>query len=198
MEWLPRGQWAAPDGVAECASASLHALDRVILLESLVTLLDHVPCKSVKLIAFDLESQQQVFSQRRFDADGFVELEKALERTQFATIPYQALRKGAWTRFLVDLAQRESASRESPDVIVFLGAWGSHEWEKLPRELARKVETSKAHFFYFALFPNVGGGPDGLERLTRDLRGSVFAIRSPETLEQAIKKTQALTAAPSD
>jgi hypothetical protein len=178
------------------SSANLHALDRIILLESLTTMLNHIPCKSVKLIAFDLESQQKIFSQDTFDADGFVGLERALERIQFASIPYQALRKGGWTRFLVDLAQRESASKESPDDVVFLGPWGSHEWEKLPRELARKVEVSNAHFFYFALFPNVGGGPDGLERLTRDLHGSVFAIRSPETLEQAIRKTVSLTAGP--
>ena len=36
-------------------SAYLHALDRAALLESLFTLITQVPCRSVKLIAFDLE-----------------------------------------------------------------------------------------------------------------------------------------------
>jgi len=177
-------------------NAHLHAGDRATLLQSLVTLLNQLPCKSVKLVAFDLDSQQEVFNQEKFDADGFIKLEKALERMEFATIPYRALRKGSWTGFLVDLAQRESTLKESPDDIVFFGVWGSHAGEKVPQEMARTIEISHTHFVYFELFPWVEGGPDGVEQLTRDLHGSVFAIRSPESLEQAITGTLALTAPP--
>ena len=177
--------------------AHFHAWERAILLQSLVTLLNQLPCESVRLIAFDPDRLQEVFSQESFDADGFAKLEKALERMEFVTISYQALKAGAWTRYLVDLAQRESSSKESPDDIIFLGTGGSHAWEKLPRDMTREIEISKAHFFYFELFPNVGGAPDGVEQLTKDMHGSIFAIRSPETLAQAIKKTLSTTAAPS-
>ncbi len=178
--------------------AHLHAWERTILLQSLVTLLNQLPCKSVKLIAFDSDRLEEVFSQESFDVDGFARLEMALERMEFNTIPYQALKKGAWSRYLVDLAQRESSSKEPPDDIVFLGAGGSHAWETLPEEMTREIGISKARFFYFELFPGVGWRPDGVEQLTRDMHGLVFAIRSPETLAQAIKKTAALTAAPLD
>ncbi len=178
--------------------AQLHAWDRAIILQSLVTLLDQLPCKSVKLVAFNLDKQQEVLSQDEFDSDGFSKLEKALGRIEFGTIPYQALRKGSWIRFLVDLTQRESSSKDSPDDIIFLGTGDSHAWERLPRDLTREIEISKTHFIYFELFPNVGGAPDGVEQLTRDMHGAVFAIRSPETLAQAIKKTLALTAAPTN
>lgn len=178
--------------------AHFHAWERAILLQSLVTLLNQLPCESVRLIAFDPDRLQEVFSQESFDADGFAKLEKALERMEFVTISYQALKAGAWTRYLVDLAQRESSSKESPDDIIFLGTGGSHAWEKLPRDMTREIEISKAHFFYFELFPNVGGAPDGVEQLTKDMHGSIFAIRSPETLAQAIKKTLSTTAAPSN
>jgi hypothetical protein len=152
----------------------------------------------VNLVAFNLDEQQQVLSLDKFDADGFSKLERALEQIDFATIPYQALKKGSWTSFLVGLAQRESSSKEPPDDIIFLGAGGSHAWEKLPRDMTRDIEISKAHFFYFELFPYIGSAPDGVEQLTRDMHGTVFAISSPEMLAQAIKKTLALTAAPAE
>jgi hypothetical protein len=178
--------------------AHFHAWERAILLQSLVTLLNQLPCKSVRLVAFDPDGLQEVFRKESFDADGFAQLKKALERMEFVTISYQALKKGAWSRYLVDLAQRESSSKESPDDIIFLGTGGSHAWEKLPREMTREIEISKAHFFYFELFPYVGSAPDGVEQLTKDMHGAVFAVSSPETLAQAIKKTLALTAAPSN
>jgi hypothetical protein len=176
----------------------LRAFERAYVMQSLFTLLTQIPCKSIKLVAFELDRQQEVFRQEPFDAGGFVQLQNAMERISFASISYQALQKGTWRRFLVDLVKTESASDEPPDVIIFLGAWGSHEWEKLPREEASKIEIANAHVSYFELFPLVGGAPDGVERLTKDLHGSVYAIRSPETLAQAIKKTLSLTAAPSN
>jgi len=154
-------------------AAQLSAWDRTILLQSLATLLNQLPYKSVKLVAFNLDKQQEVLSLDEFDVDGFLKLERALE-------------------------QIESSSKEPPDDIIFLGAGGSHAWEKLPRDMTRDIETSKAHFFYFELFPYAGSAPDGVEQLTRDLHGTVFAIRSPEALAEAIKKTLALTAAPPD
>ncbi len=179
-------------------STYLRALDRAFVTQSLVTLLNQIPCKSIKLVAFELDRQQEVFRQDHFDAGGFVQLQKSLARINYDSISYQALGKDTWRRFLVNLVQNESASDQPPNDIIFLGAWGSHEWEKLPLEAASKIELANAHVFYFELFPLVGGAPDGVERLTKDLHGSVFAIRSPETLAQAIKKTLALTTAPSN
>jgi hypothetical protein len=179
-------------------TARLHTWKRTVLLQSLVTLLNQLPYKSVKLIAFDSDRLEEVFSQESFDIEGFDKLEKALEQMAFNTIPYQSLKKDAWSRYLVDLAQRESLSKKSPDEIVFLGTGGSHAFERLPENMPREIGNSKARFFYFELFPDVGWLPDGVEQLTRDMHGLVFPIRSPETLEQAIKKTMAQTTAPSD
>ena len=92
----------------------------------------------------------------------------------------------------------ELASKQPADDIVFLGAWGSHAWEKLPQETIHKIELGNTHVFYIELFPSAGGIPDGIEQLTKDLHGTVFAIRSPDDLAQAIKKMSALTAAPSN
>jgi len=178
-------------------SAYLHAMDRAALLESLYTLLTQLPCTSVKLIAFDLEDQRAIFSQDRFDARGFAALDRLLKRVNFSTISYRALQNGAWSRFLADQVRSELASRQPADDIIFLGTWGSHPWEKLPQETIHKIELGNTHVFYFELFPFVGDVPDGIEQLTKDLHGTVFAIGSPDDFAQAIKKMAAQTAAPS-
>jgi hypothetical protein len=179
-------------------STHLHAIDQAALLQSLFTLLTQIPCRSVKLIAFDLEDQRAIFSQERFDARGFAALERLLKRVDFSTISYHALQQGAWSRFLADQVRSELVSREPADDIVFLGAWGSHPWEKLPQETTSKIELGNTHVFYFELFPFMGDAPDGIERLTKDLHGTVFPIRSPDDFAQAIKKTPALMAATSN
>lgn len=173
----------------------LSVLEHAYLLQTLSTLLTQLPCRSVRLVAFELDRQQVMFSSERFDSTGFLQLQRALKGLNYASISVQALQYGSWRNFLVGLVQTESASSQPPDAIVFLGAWGSHEWEKLPQDTTRRIEIADAHVFYFELFPLAGGAPDGVELLTRDLHGSVFAISSADTLAQAIKKTQALSAA---
>ncbi len=179
-------------------NAYLHSLDRAALLQSLYTLLTQLPCKSVKLIAFDLEDQRAIFSEERFDVRGFLALERLLKKVDFSTISYRALQSGAWSGFLADQVRSELASRQPADDIIFLGAWGSHVWEKLPQETLHKIEIGNTHVFYFELFPFAGSAPDGIEQLTKDLHGTIFAIRSPDDFAQAIKKTSAVTDAPSN
>ena len=106
---------------------------------------------------------------------------------------------GAWATFLVDMTRKEVTLEQPPDAIIFLGAWGSHEWDKLPRDTARMFEGLDTHIFYFEYFEpaQLGHGKDGLERLVKGLHGSAFVVWSPETLAQAIKKMLAqMSAAP--
>jgi hypothetical protein len=179
-------------------AASLHALDRAAILESLYTLLTQLPSKSVRLIAFDLEDQRAIFSQDRFDARGYAALARLLKRVDFSTISYKALQSGAWGKFLTEQVRSELASKQPADDIIFLGAWGSHVWEKVPEETFHKLEPGGSHVFYFELFPFAGSPPDGIAQLTKDLRGTVFAIDSPDDFAQAIRKTTALTGAPAN
>jgi hypothetical protein len=178
-------------------SADLHGLDRAALLQSLFTLLTQLPCRSVKLIAFDLEGQKAIFSQERFDARGFAALERLLKQVNFSTISYRALQSGAWSQFLAEQVRSELASNQPADDIVFLGAWGSHVREKLPQQTVRKIEIGNTHVFYFELFAFAGSPPDGIGQLTKDLHGTVFAIQSPDDFAQAIKKASAVEAEPS-
>ena len=174
-------------------NAGHSALERSYMLQSLDALLGQLPCRSVKLIAFSLDHQQEVFHSNSFDGKEFPQLEKALQQTQFGAIHYQALKEGAWAKFLVDMTQTEASSEPPPDAIVFLGAWGSHEYDTLPADTPKKFVGSNAHIYYLEYFPpaNLAHGKDGLERLINHLHGSIFVVWTPEMLAQAIKKMTA-------
>ncbi len=128
--------------------AWLRTWDRAYLLQSLTSLLDQLPCKSVRLIAFDLERQEELFRQDNFDADGFERLEKALGQVQFDTIPYQSLMRGAWAGFLVNLTQQEITTKQTPDAVIFLGISGNQAEAKFPSEMLNKLETQDTHIYY--------------------------------------------------
>lgn len=178
--------------------AKLHAADRAYLLQSLAAMLDQLPCQSVKLIAFNLDRQQEIFRQNKFDAGGFLRLEEALKQTELGTIPYPALSPLGWAKFLANMIRGEATSGDSPDAIILLGAWGSHVRDKVPKDLIEKTEGSNRRIFYFEYFRPVSGDPDGVELLTKKLHGAVFAVSSPQTLAQAIQRMKFQTTAPGD
>jgi len=163
--------------------------DGAFLLPSLSSLLSAIPCQSVKLIAFNLDRQQEIFHENRLDSDSFATLAKTLQQKEFITISYQSLARDAWKRFLVEMTRREL--NEQPDAIVFLGLYGTHAWEKVSPNALRETELPNSRVFYLKYFTGADRPADALERLTKDLHGSVFNVYSPETLADAMHKIQA-------
>ena len=165
--------------------ARIDAWETSDLLQSLTSLLDQLPCQSVKLIGFNLDRQTEVFDQEEFDGEGLAKLEKTLMQMEFVTIPYQALQPHSWQHFLINLARRE-VIQSHPDAVIILGQGGSHAWDKLPKEMVdEQLDPSSTRFFYFKYFDSTGPR-DGLETLMKRVGGRTFAIYSPPTLQRAI------------
>ena len=163
--------------------AHLLPYQRADLIESLAALLDNIPCRSVKLIAFNLDEQSEVFRREQLDRDGFLELKQALERVQLATIPYQALEKGSWNDFLLKLVKSELSSKDKPDIVLFLG--GSTFGEKPRKEMFGEDEVKGAPGFFYFRFSG-SSVPDRIERLVKHLHGKTLEFYSPTTLNKAI------------
>jgi hypothetical protein len=164
--------------------ARLSAGYRAYLLQSLASLLNQLPCKSVRLIAFSLDTQEELFRQDILDADGFARLDKVLDRVQFDMIPYRALMRGASTRFLVNMIQREITLQQTPDAVIFLGLSGLQPVPKIPLEMLDHMETNDTRVYYLRYLRF--GAPDMIENLTRELHGTVIPFDSARTLAHAI------------
>ncbi len=169
-------------------AAKLYAWDRAFLLQSLNSLLREVPCRSVRVIAFNVGQRREIFHQDRFDSDGFVELMDALRHTEMATVSAKALQQEGWAGMLARLAREQIASKDASDAVVFLGP-NMQLWNKVPREMIRGLEPGPHRFFYFEYYPWTGYEfHDAIDSLTEELHGTVFRIHTAAQLSQAIQK----------
>ena len=168
-------------------SIKLHAWDRGFLLQSLASLLKQLPCQSVRVIAFNLDQQQELFRQDNFDGDGYGQLVKRLHKQEFGTVSYQALQRGSWQQWLERLANEQTSVKDPSDVVVFLGP-NSRFLDKIPAE-NRNDPDAPPHFFYLEYYPWTGADfSDAIDSLTRGMHGTVYKIHSADQLGQAIQK----------
>lgn len=166
----------------------LRAWDRAFLLECLYSLLRQTPHSSVRLIAFNLEQQREVFRVDQFDTAAFLSLARALEDIDTASISVQALKQRNSPQLIADLANHELADPEPPDVVIFLGANIPVDIDVGPGLLTAKNSDSPP-LFYFEYYPwPVTPFPDVIQRLTKVANGKTFLIHDPAQLDQAIQK----------
>jgi hypothetical protein len=167
--------------------STLRAWDRVFLLECIYSLLRQTPYKSVRLVAFDLEQQREIFRRDPFDDAAFLDLSRVLREIETATISVQALKNRNSPEFLTSIANHELTADDPPDAVIFLGPSARSTAGTRPELLARKPGSPP--FFYFEYIPWAGRAfPDALQNLVQALEGKIFQIHGPAELDQAIQK----------
>jgi len=166
----------------------LRAWDRAFLLECVYSVLRQTPHSSVRLIAFNLDQQREIFRTAEFGTSGFLSLSRALEDIETASISVEALKQRNSPQLLANLANHELAEAEPPDAIIFLGANSPLDVDVGPGLLTAKKPDSPS-FFYFEYTSWPGAPfPDVIQRLTKVANGKTYLIHSPAQLDQAIQK----------
>jgi hypothetical protein len=167
--------------------SSLRAWDRSFLLESLYSLLRQVPFKSVRLVAFSLDQQREIYRRDSFDGTAFAPLSHALREMETATISVQALKSHSSTLFLSTLANQELAADNSPDAIIFLGP-NSRVDAEIGADWLPAWKSGSPPFFYFEYFRGGSPFPDSVQRLMTVVSGKTLLFHSPAELDQSIQK----------
>lgn len=172
----------------------LRAWDRSFLLDSLAALLRQLPCRSVRLVAFNIDQQQELFRDERFTGgEEFGRLEKAMERLELGSVSYRILQQQqGWVDMLFRQVNQEASAAQSGDVILILGPvthWRLKVVNK-SQMTALRSRVEPARFFRFEYSELWTFFPDALDTLTRSLGGTVLTFHSPRDLEQAIQKMQ--------
>ena len=172
-------------------SKSLRAWDRAFLLGSLSSLLRGLPLQSVRLVAFNLDQQKELYHDDNFDRTGFYRLNQALSKLELGTISYKTLaRENGWAELLAKLVQSESTAKQPVDAVVFIGPTNRIK-EKAPDYLRETAGKTDLPFFYFEYYPAPGHEyPDTIQHWTDDLNGTIYKLYSPGDLALAITKMQ--------
>jgi hypothetical protein len=165
--------------------SSLHARDRAFLLEALYSLLRQVPFKSVRLVAFNLEQQREIYRRDGFDGAAFLPLSHALHEMETATVSVQALKSRSSALFLSKLTDRELTEENPADAIIFLGPASRMDTE-IGADWLTALKPSSPPFFYFKYFG--AAFPDSLQRLMTAVNGKTFLFLSPPEFDQDIQK----------
>jgi hypothetical protein len=173
---------------------ALRAWDRAFLLGSLSTLLKQIPCDSVRLRAFNLEQQRELFRRDEFDDAGFLQLAASLRTLELGTVSYRVLQqRQGWLELLLNYANQELTAHDPADAVIILGPRTRYSAD-VPRAGLKERETPNPRFFYYEYFPGslrFSQPPDVLSSLTKRLDGTVCAIFSPGDLAHCVQKTLA-------
>ncbi len=205
LGWQPR---PSPDGRAPRRltvffhAASLYGprsvfgfYDQGQLLSSLSSVLSEGAFDEVRLIAFNLDQQRELFRRDRFGVGDFHRLAETLPSVNRATIPVAALEQGPQHLGWLESLLRDGLSAEPrPAAILFLGpeARDGTRWKSLPCDSDR----TGPRLFYFQLRIDVNicrecvqrELPDTVERLVQGCSGEVYRIHNPAELAAAIQK----------
>lgn len=173
-------------------SMRLRAWDRAFLLGSLGSLMRQLPDSAMRLVAFNIEQQQRVFTEESMNQDGLIRLSAALHDLQLGAIAYKKLeRRSGWAELLGDLMNQELKGNARSDAIVFLGPT-IRESGKVPRELLSCSDTEGPPVFYLQYDPFPAEHyPDSIDHLTKLCKGRVLTFHSPGELAAAIGKLRA-------
>lgn len=172
------------------ASRKLRAWDRAFLMGSLASLLRGMQPSSVRLIAFNLEQQREVYREDRFDRDHFAKLGEALSRLELGTVSYKTLAdQFGWANLLTQLVGKEARGADAADAVVFLGP-NVRNLTKIPREYVQ-CDNLGGRLHYLEFFPIPGYEfPDTIHQLTNACHGIVYKVHSPAEFAEAIAKMQ--------
>ena len=131
---------------ATAISASKARLgDFSFLLTLVKTILERVPCRFLRIVAFNLDHQVELFDRDGFTADGWGDLEAALKNVQLSTIDYHTLNAGSEPDFLTHLVEKEISA--PADAVVLVGR-RTHFFSKTPEQIKASLVGGGAKLYY--------------------------------------------------
>ena len=176
---------------------TMRSSDRMMLLGSLSTLLEHVPTRSVRFVAFNLEQQKEIFHSDKFTRSAIDEVAKSINELELGLVDIKVLQnRRGHVALLSKILEHEVAARDPSEVVLFLGP-GTRYFDKLPSSSIEPTARSP-RFLFFQLHPLFRGGPpleagfpDSISQTIARLKGKTVHIRTPGDFAKAIRQLEA-------
>ena len=100
----------------------LGPLDKTMLLDGIVALMQELPARSVRLVVFNLEQRREMLRKEGFTLEALPEVAKVLDAVQPAAVGYSAVQNpGGAAGFIENLLNQEVHESEPSEAVVFLG-----------------------------------------------------------------------------
>ncbi len=173
----------------------LRGTDGMLLVGSLSALMERLPTRSVRMVAFNLEQQREIYRRDEFTLDSIQQVLHALNGLELDLVDYHTLlnRRGHMD-LLAGLLNQEMHAAQPSDAVVILGPV-ARSLDKPPRDLLEKPEGELPRFFFFRYKPwfrQAAALPDTLTLAVNRLKGRVLTIRTPAEFAKAIDQLERL------
>jgi hypothetical protein len=169
----------------------LRAWDRAFLLDSIASVLREIPADTVRVIAFNLDQQQEIFRQDDFNPSGLGKLSHALRKLELGSISYRKLgQPQGWSELLTRLWRDEVEAKQPSHAVIFLGPT-TRLSDKIPKTAVSLPKEKRPRFYYLEYFPAWRRGselPDAIHHFTTQCDGTVLKIHSPREFASAIDR----------
>ena len=127
----------------------LHAGDTATLMTSLISLINQVQARSVKVVVFSLDQQKELYRNENFTADHLADVQQAMDSLQLGVIRYRALeRPTAYLDLITDLVKEETRAADPARLVVFLGPHSRLCGKPLTDTAMENPGPSSPKFFY--------------------------------------------------
>ncbi|MDR3701787.1 MAG: hypothetical protein P4L56_19215 [Candidatus Sulfopaludibacter sp.] len=134
--------------------SSLASSDQVFLYGALSALLDRIPATSVRLVAFNLEQQKELFRRDGFTLASLYRLAGTLNELQLAKVEYQTLQSPTgYLDLLARLINQELRAKPPSDAVIFLGPRERFHQNLPPAALDKNPSGTPRFFFLPYLAP---------------------------------------------
>lgn len=160
--------------------------DKAVLLGSLTSLLDTLPFEKARVVAYNVDNREVVFSDPNFAPAGLAKLGERLDAINLGLISADTLRRSSPSDLLHDLVESELENPVRADAVIFLGPL-SRYFKKTPPEWKRYRETLPGTYGV-AVFPRFGHTGDIIQSIVKAAGGSTLMVYQPSDLARAVRE----------
>jgi hypothetical protein len=171
-------------------SATLQPFDTSALVSILRTISRDPRIGRFSIVAFNLQEQRIVYRQEAAERINFPAIGEALETLKLGTVDLTRLaNKNGETEFLTNLIQKEVASDNQPDALIFAGPKAMLE-TNVPRESLEQMGEIEYPVFYmnYNLYPTANPWRDAISHAVRFFKGYEYTISRPRDLWNAVSE----------
>jgi hypothetical protein len=169
----------------------IRAWDRALLLGSVSSVLQTLPAASVRLVAFNLDQQTEVFRSEHFTQRQMAELSSSIVKLELGTISVRKLNQTGGAELLATLANEERTADPVSTAVIFIGPWNRLDARFGKRRLKAEGPPQFYDIVFYAPFLVGREFPDAVEHLTQSENGAVEKVHSPAELSRSLRRIAA-------
>lgn len=144
--------------------STLPASDVLTLTGALVSVMEALPARKVRLVVFNLDLQKELLREDNFTMASLRRLEDTLNGVQTATADYHVLQnRDGYLALLAGMVNRERESPQPSDAVVFLSARVRYDGKVAVDGNQGRLVKPRFYSIWFQPILRVGTSPDAID-----------------------------------